>query len=92
MECKDTYIGNNLIKGISGGEMKRTSIGIELLINPSILFLDEPTTGLDSKTALDLIHLLNNFICSCPFSLFVCRNSIFILNCVSGNNIFLISQ
>lgn len=51
-------IGNVLIKGISGGEKKRTSIGVELLTNPSIIFLDEPTTGLDSSTALKVVELL----------------------------------
>jgi ABC-type multidrug transport system ATPase subunit len=48
-----------LIKGISGGEKKRTAVGVELLINPSLVFLDEPTTGLDSTTALNLIKFLN---------------------------------
>ena len=39
-KCADTYVGNNVIRGVSGGEKKRTSIGVELLINPSIIFLD----------------------------------------------------
>ena len=47
-----------MIRGISGGERKRTSIGVELLTNPSIIFLDEPTTGLDSSTAYNVMDLL----------------------------------
>lgn len=56
--CANTKIGNTFIKGISGGERKRTSIGVELVTNPGIIFLDEPTTGLDSTTALQVILLL----------------------------------
>jgi ABC-type multidrug transport system ATPase subunit len=50
-KCQNTFIGGYLIKGVSGGERKRTSIGVELITNPSLIFLDEPTTGLDSYTA-----------------------------------------
>ena len=56
--CADRLIGGGLIRGISGGEKKRASIGTELIFNPSVLFLDEPTTGLDSYTALKLAELL----------------------------------
>ena len=43
--CQDTIVGGFFRKGISGGERKRTSVGHELLINPSLLLLDEPTSG-----------------------------------------------
>lgn len=56
--CADTWIGGEFFKGISGGERKRTSIGVELITNPSVIFLDEPTTGLDSETALNCISVL----------------------------------
>ena len=56
--CKDTIVGDEFRRGISGGELKRTSIGIELMSDPEILFLDEPTTGLDANTALDIVFHL----------------------------------
>jgi len=43
--CIDTLIGTDFIRGVSGGEKKRTIIGMELVLSPKILFLDEPTTG-----------------------------------------------
>ncbi len=51
-------IGNKFIRGVSGGERKRTNIGMELIIEPEILFLDEPTTGLDAFTAVATVQLL----------------------------------
>ncbi len=56
--CGDTRVGNEVIRGISGGERKRSAIGIELITDPGLLFLDEPTTGLDSKSALDVASVL----------------------------------
>ena len=44
-DCADTIVGGALLKGISGGERKRTSVGVELVTKPSMVFLDEPTSG-----------------------------------------------
>ena len=38
--CADTIIGGGLLKGISGGEKRRVSIGVELVSNPTLVFLD----------------------------------------------------
>ncbi|XP_077659605.1 broad substrate specificity ATP-binding cassette transporter ABCG2-like isoform X2 [Urocitellus parryii] len=51
----DVKVGTQFI---SGGERKRTSIAMELITDPPILFLDEPTTGLDSSTASTVLLLL----------------------------------
>lgn len=56
--CADTVIGGPLLKGISGGERKRTSVGVELVVRPTMVFLDEPTSGLDSFSALQLCKVL----------------------------------
>jgi len=56
--CADTMIGSALIKGISGGERKRTSVGVELITRPSLVLLDEPTSGLDSYAACELVKQL----------------------------------
>jgi len=57
-KCQNTKIGGPLVKGVSGGEHKRTSIGVELITDPQLIFLDEPTTGLDSFTATSVIETL----------------------------------
>jgi len=48
-------IGTDFIRGVSGGERKRTSVGMELIIEPKVLFLDEPTSGLDAHTAVSVV-------------------------------------
>jgi len=56
---KDVLIGSAMQKTISGGERKRTAIGVELITDPSLLLLDEPTSGLDSFKALQIVKLLD---------------------------------
>lgn len=58
--CKNTLVGNSLMKGISGGERKRLCVAIELLRKPRLLFLDEPTSGLDGVTAFALTKILRD--------------------------------
>ncbi|XP_072039147.1 broad substrate specificity ATP-binding cassette transporter ABCG2-like [Amphiura filiformis] len=50
-DCADSQVGCEFVRGISGGERKRTNVGMELIIKPIFLFMDEPTTGLDASTA-----------------------------------------
>ena len=64
-------VGNELIRGISGGERKRTSIGMELITSPDVIFLDEPTTGLDASTASSVMELLYKYAVSFSLSLFI---------------------
>ncbi|XP_077659607.1 broad substrate specificity ATP-binding cassette transporter ABCG2-like isoform X4 [Urocitellus parryii] len=56
--CESGYVVQVGTQFISGGERKRTSIAMELITDPPILFLDEPTTGLDSSTASTVLLLL----------------------------------
>jgi ABC-type multidrug transport system ATPase subunit len=57
-KCADTLVGGPMVKGVSGGEKKRTSIGFEMMSDPQLVMLDEPTSGLDSFTALLIINYL----------------------------------
>ncbi|XP_053998042.1 protein scarlet isoform X1 [Hylaeus anthracinus] len=59
---RDVRIGNGFDdKVLSGGEKKRLAFATELLIDPKILFLDEPTTGQDSHSANSLVSQLKTF-------------------------------
>lgn len=57
-EAKDLKVGSPLHKTISGGQRKRLNIGLELLREPSVLFVDEPTSGLSSRDSENIMDLL----------------------------------
>jgi ABC-type multidrug transport system ATPase subunit len=57
-EIRDLKVGSPLQKTISGGQRKRLNIGLELLREPTILFVDEPTSGLSSRDSENIMDLL----------------------------------
>ncbi len=59
-KVRDVKVGDDLERGISGGQRKRLNIAIELASAPIALFLDEPTSGLDASTALEVCTLLKD--------------------------------
>jgi ABC-type multidrug transport system ATPase subunit len=63
-----TVVGDALLRGVSGGEKKRVTIGVETAKNPTVYLLDEPTTGLDSSAAYDVRQSISNL----SLSLSVC--------------------
>lgn len=58
IETKDLKVGSPLDKTISGGQRKRLNIGLELLREPAVLFVDEPTSGLSSRDSENIMDLL----------------------------------
>ncbi len=57
-EFKDLQVGNPLKKTISGGQRKRLNVALELIREPSILYVDEPTSGLSSMDSEKVMLLL----------------------------------
>ncbi|KAM1244185.1 hypothetical protein COP2_036622 [Malus domestica] len=60
--CADTMVGDDLIRGISGGQKKRVTTG-EMLVGPSkALFMDEISTGLDSSTTYQIVNTIKQYV------------------------------
>ncbi|KAG8375439.1 hypothetical protein BUALT_Bualt10G0100100 [Buddleja alternifolia] len=60
--CADTLVGDEMVRGISGGQKKRVTTG-EMLVGPAkALFMDEISTGLDSSTTYQIINTLRQYV------------------------------
>ncbi|XP_074361616.1 ABC transporter G family member 29-like [Apium graveolens] len=60
--CRDTIVGDDMIRGISGGQKKRVTTG-EMIVGPcKTLFMDEISTGLDSSTTFQIVKCLQQIV------------------------------
>lgn len=57
--CQNTRVGNQFVKGLSGGQRRRLSLAVALLGEPMMLFLDEVTSGLDAASAESIMSFLH---------------------------------
>ncbi|MCU0527829.1 MAG: ATP-binding cassette domain-containing protein [Elainella sp. Prado103] len=57
-QVKLSHVKDSIVNRLSGGQLKRVSIAIELLADPWLFFLDEPTSGLDPGLDKEMMHLL----------------------------------
>ncbi|WUR02112.1 ABC transporter [Vairimorpha necatrix] len=59
--CAILHLKHSLVGALSGGERKRALISFSMINDPEILILDEPTTGIDSNAAVEIIHTLKKY-------------------------------
>ncbi|KAI3954477.1 hypothetical protein MKW92_053462 [Papaver armeniacum] len=60
--CGDTLVGNDMLRGVSGGQRKRVTTG-EMIVGPiKTLLMDEISTGLDSSTTYQIVKCVRNFV------------------------------
>ncbi|KAM7478542.1 hypothetical protein LguiA_026755 [Lonicera macranthoides] len=59
---KDELVGMPGVSGLSTEQRKRLTIAVELVANPSIIFMDEPTTGLDARAAAIVMRAVKNVV------------------------------
>ncbi|XP_042513197.1 ABC transporter G family member 31-like isoform X2 [Macadamia integrifolia] len=60
--CAETLVGNDMLRGVSGGQRKRVTTG-EMVVGPrKTIFMDEISTGLDSSTTYQIVKCTGNFV------------------------------
>ncbi|XP_062144822.1 pleiotropic drug resistance protein 3-like isoform X2 [Alnus glutinosa] len=59
-DIKDSLVGIPGVSGLSTEQRKRLTIAVELVANPSVMFMDEPTTGLDARAAAIVMRAVKN--------------------------------
>ncbi|KAI3810519.1 hypothetical protein L1987_20135 [Smallanthus sonchifolius] len=59
---KDALVGIPGVSGLSTEQHKRLTIAVEVVANPSIIFMDEPTTGLDARSAAIVMRAAKNIV------------------------------
>jgi ABC-type multidrug transport system ATPase subunit len=60
--CKDTYVGNDMIRGVSGGQKRRVTVGEMMLLPGEIKVMDAISNGLDAATTFDIVHAMKTFV------------------------------